>query len=518
MEEKRVNRFCAAAALTAFVLLTAALALGALTMTAKNETSDNSMMQVVTLVREPLMKSLLLSALALAAMLGVHLLLEKLGGVYLGAGLCALWLAAALLWIWAVGQRQRADAQLVLADASQFARGYYGALSEDYLQVYTYQLGLALPLHLLAKLSSVVDVDGLDFLAQCVNAALGIAGAGVLAALAQEIFEKRAAAAVLLLYVVSLPTLLFAQFVYDINLMILLCAGAMLCFARYAHTGRIGFGLGSAALSGLAMAVKPNAGIAALALLICALLHGWAERDVKIVLLAALSLAIGRGTLALVTAWYAAKGGVTFRANVSMLARLAMGMQDSPIAAGWYNQYTEQFFPAEVTAQQEKAQALADIGVRLSWMRENPAAALAFYREKLLTQWLDPAYDAMWMGEASEKAGRYSGIVIDLIYRGGGGLRKLMDSYMDAVQTAIYGLAALGGARLMKKRGDAAALMIPVTVLGGALYHLLFEAKAQYAYPYMIYMLPLAAAGLCALEDGFARLLRRKKADQAKIA
>ena len=35
--------------------------------------------------------------------------------------------------------------------------------------------------------------------------------------------------AALLLYIVSLPTLLFAQFVYNINLMILLCAGTWGC-------------------------------------------------------------------------------------------------------------------------------------------------------------------------------------------------------------------------------------------------------------------------------------------------
>lgn len=40
-----------------------------------------------------------------------------------------------------------------------------------------------------------------------------------------------------------------------------------------------------------------------------------------------------------------------------------------------------------------------------------------------------------------------------------------------------------------------------MTILGGMLYHLLFEAKAQYAYPYMMYMLPLAAMGLCALAE-----------------
>ena len=184
MEKRRINRFCEAAALAAFVLLTAALALCALTMTAQNEASDNIMLQTVTLVREPLLRSLLLSLAALAALLGVHGLLERLGGVRLGAGLCALWLAAALLWIWAIGMRQRADAQMVLADAHQFARNHYDALSGDYLQVYTYQLGIALPLHMLARLFSGATMGQLDFLAQCVNAALGIAGAGVLAALA----------------------------------------------------------------------------------------------------------------------------------------------------------------------------------------------------------------------------------------------------------------------------------------------------------------------------------------------
>ena len=493
------------AALAAFVLLTAALALCALTLTARNEVGDNIMLQTVTLVREPLLRSLLLSLAALAVLLGMHGLLERLGGVRLGAGLCALWLAAALLWIWAIGMRQRADAQMVLADAHQFARNHYDALSGDYLQVCTYQLGIALPLHMLARLFSGATIGQLDFLAQCVNAALGIAGAGVLAALAQELLDRRAASATLLLYIASLPTLLFAQFVYNINLMILLGAGAMLCFARYVRTGRVGFGLAYAALAGLATVAKPNAEIVLLALFICALLHGWANRDMKIVLLAALSFAIGKGAFAAVAAWYGKQGGVDFRANVSMLARLAMGMQESPIAAGWYNKYIEQFFAADVTAQQEKAQALAAIGARLGWMRENPAAALAFYREKLLTQWLDPAYDSLWMGELSEKVGRYNGL-IGSIYRRKDGLRTLMDGYMDAMQTAVYALSAVGGARLLKKKGDMAALALPVTILGGALYHLIFEAKAQYAYPYMVYMLPLAAAGLCALAEKLKKI------------
>ena len=151
------------AALAAFVLLLAALTLCALALTAQNGVGDNRMLQVVTLARQPFLKSLSLSLCMLAALAGIHVLLEKIGGVRLNAGLCALWLAAAVFWIWAIGMRQRADAQLVMADAGQFARGYYGALSEDYLQVYTYQLGLCLPLHVLAKLFSGAALGQLDF-------------------------------------------------------------------------------------------------------------------------------------------------------------------------------------------------------------------------------------------------------------------------------------------------------------------------------------------------------------------
>mgnify|MGYP000860589382 CR=1 FL=1 len=274
--------------------------------------------------------------------------------------------------------------------------------------------------------------------------------------------------------------------------------GGAFCFARYAHTKRIGFGVGYAVCIGLAMAAKPNAAVAGIALLICALLHALLNRDWKIVLLAVGSILLGRGMLSLIESWYAARSGVVFRYDVTMTARLAMGMQDSMIAAGWYNGYTEMSCPPEMTLEKEKAQAAADIASRLTWMRENPALAAKFYREKLLTMWLDPAYESVWMGAVSDKTGTMNGLA-HMIYRDDTPIRRAMTAYMNAAQNVVFALSAVGGARLMKKKDDMAALALPVTILGGALYHLIFEAKAQYAYPYMVYMLPLAAAMMLTL-------------------
>ena len=163
-----------------------------------------------------------------------------------------------------------------------------------------------------------------------------------------------------------------------------------------------------------------------------------------------------------------------------------------------------------MTLEKEKAQAAADIASRLTWMRENPALAAKFYREKLLTMWLDPAYESVWMGAVSDKTGTMNGLA-HMIYRDDTPIRRAMTAYMNAAQNVVFGLSAVGGARLMKKKDDMAALALPVTILGGTLYHLIFEAKAQYAYPYMVYMLPLAAIGLCRLEEGIKGLWKTKE-------
>ena len=112
------------AALAAFVLLTAALALCALTMTARNEVGDNIMLQTVTLVREPLLRSLLLSLAALAFALGLFLLYLLAPRLSLRkAGFYGTAVAAALfvLTTWfAAGERREMldDSQAVVMAAS----------------------------------------------------------------------------------------------------------------------------------------------------------------------------------------------------------------------------------------------------------------------------------------------------------------------------------------------------------------------------------------------------------------
>ena len=62
-------------------------------------------------------------------------------------------------------------------------------------------------------------------------------------------------------------------------------------------------------------------------------------------------------------------------------------------------------------------------------------------------------------------------------------------------------------------------LFLPMAVLGGFLFHTLWEGKSQYILPYFICMLPCAAAGIAeALEMwkkwGISKIRSRKHAEE----
>ena len=70
--------------------------------------------------------------------------------------------------------------------------------------------------------------------------------------------------------------------------------------------------------------------------------------------------------------------------------------------------------------------------------------------------------------------------------------------YMNQYQQLIFLGVLLSCVFLWCKRDILQCLPVLV-ILGGILYHLLFEAKSQYALPYFILMIPLAAYGFCSL-------------------
>ena len=503
---QKAARFLTLAALIVFACVLALVTLGALSTTASSAVANNRMNQQVTLARDGF-GGLALTAALLLALAAVHAFLRRRAGRRAFAAALALWTAAALCFVLSVGLLPRADSALVIEAAKRFAAGDFSPLEGEYFSRVSYQLGICLPLEGLARLLPGLD---LNLLMQALNCVISAALMALLCGLAGGLSgDARTSGAAALLYLAFVPMLLFNMFVYGVLPMLLLCVLAMRCFARCARTGERRFGVLYALLIGAAAALKPNAMIVMLALLICAAVHALQRKDGFLLLCAALSVVLCFALPAGVIRLYELRAGVTLAPDTGMLLRLAMGMQDSMIAAGWYNGVIEEYWPLSVTPEMEKAAALEMLAARLREFAADPAGAWAFFKEKCLTQWAEPSYDILWYGAVCGKSGRFNGLA-HAIFRDGSPVRALLAGYMNIFQQAAYVLALIGTCGMIReKRIEAVQLMLPVTVLGGFLYHMLFEAKSQYIYPYMLLLLPLAAAGMDLLA-GRARNKRKE--------
>ena len=503
---QKAARFLTLAALIVFACVLALVTLGALSTTASSAVANNRMNQQVTLARDGF-GGLALTAALLLALAAVHAFLRRRAGRRAFAAALALWTAAALCFVLSVGLLPRADSALVIDAAKRFAAGDFSPLEGEYFSRVSYQLGICLPLEGLARLLPGLD---LNLLMQALNCVISAALMALLCGLAGGLSgDARTSGAAALLYLAFVPMLLFNMFVYGVLPMLLLCVLAMRCFARCARTGERRFGVLYALLIGAAAALKPNAMIVMLALLICAAVHALEKKDGFMLLCAALSAVLCAALPSGVVRLYELRAGVTLAPDTGMLLRMAMGMQDSVIAAGWYNGVIEEYWPLSVTPEMEKAAALEMLAARLREFAADPAGAWAFFKEKCLTQWAEPSYDILWYGAVCGESGRFNGLA-HAIFRDGSPVRALLAGYMNIFQQAAYVLALIGTCGMIReKRTEAVQLMLPVTVLGGFLYHMLFEAKSQYIYPYMLLLLPLAAAGMDLLA-GRARNKRKE--------
>ena len=495
---------------TALVLATCLV--GALALIGMGMTSELRAPEIVRYVTHlPLMPVLGTAAVVLTA-LGLMRLLVRFAHIRLSGVMMALWTLLAMAFLLGSYTRQEVDFQYVCEAARCFARGDYGPMTSYYFNECSYQLGTCL---LLEGILRLVPWLNIEYTMQALNAVMSIAAAGMLSALGQLVYDRTdVRQGAIALYLLCLPMALYGIHVYGTLPMVLLSAAAMLCFALYIRSKKRRFGLLYALCIAAAYMVKMNTAIVMLALGICALLYGMESRDFRLLGYAVLGAAGAVLLARLAIAQYEWRSGVVLREDVTMLSRLVMGLQDGKRGAGWYNAYIEQFFDGTISIEQEKAIAAADLSARLAQMRGDPVRTLIFFVQKALSQWLEPTYGTLLYGNYCRQAGPWAEAA-QWVFSEESALRAGLEAYMKAWQQALYVLASIGLIRTIRERHDAAKLVIPVAVLGGFLYHMIFEAKSQYIYVYALYLVPAAAYGLCTIGDRIRAGRKLEDADEA---
>lgn len=180
---------------------------------------------------------------------------------------------------------------------------------------------------------------------------------------------------------------------------------------------------------------------------------------------------------------------------------IAMGMQENPDALkgpGTYNDYNlDTYMRAGYDSREAAEVAGGDIRQCLAKWREDPVAAVTFLKEKLLIQWIEPAYCSF---NQTRYQYRPEGWVEEL-YTGQANERAL--AFLNRFQAMVY-LAVLGYyLRILAGKLKGIQILPGIIFLGGFFITILWEAKSRYVYPYIIMILPSA---VCSMEY-YGRLL-----------
>lgn len=398
-----------------------------------------------------------------------------------------------------------ADSASVYAIAQSLASGQTGVIhpTDSYLSYYPQQIGLVAFYEVLIRLWNLLPIPyaAYHFL-QCVNVAM---------ACAIVYFQYRtlcllpendeAAVAYLFLALLNAPLMVYTSFVYgEIPSFALLCGGIYLLlrfFYRPAPNRRRRLTAMACSLLMLTMAValRKNSLIVVIAILL-AVLWEWLRSHRHRLLIWAAALALcSAAILPGIQKLYELRAGNTLSTGVPAISYIAMGMQESTRGNGWYNGFN--FYTYEtcnldsaVTAQKSKAAIRAS----LKAFGADPGYALDFYAGKFLSQWTDGSY---FCRQATQNHADGRARIVEMVYEGK--LSPAFNHFCNIYQLLVYGGALLCLVGMRRRGGDRPSLLPYVglvAVLGGFLFHMVWEANSRYILPYFLLLLPYAARGL----------------------
>ena len=192
-----------------------------------------------------------------------------------------------------------------------------------------------------------------------------------------------------------------------------------------------------------------------------------------------------------------------------------MGIRHEPAyrVGGWYTGYNTAIYAQnEFDNKRTDQTAKGDIQNRLQEFVKTPRKAFNFFEGKIRSTWLEPTYQSVWSGPLNTHNDKVDGIILKTIYREQIGYSIL--TIWDAVVMLLiftYSLIAILTIWKLDVRFNEFLLFPIIYFLGGFTFHLFWETKSQYVFPYVYCLIPLAAYGLFIYKETLRNHLARKE-------
>ncbi len=249
--------------------------------------------------------------------------------------------------------------------------------------------------------------------------------------------------------------------------------------------------------------VRTNYLIGGIALIIVYLLHSLKEKRTWGVICASCILCAMLLPKQAINSYYEKAAGTDLSNGIPATLYVAMGLQeraeDWRAAAGWFNGYNQEIYLNSGCDVEVSGQIAMDmIRERFQTFIEYPHYAVDFFGEKLISTWCEPTFQSVWVGPLVSL-----GSTTDVEWLGdlysGGAVFGLLASLMNVLNVILFSFALLF---VLWKiiRGKEILTTIEwfgiLFFVGGFTFHFFWETASQYVYPYVVFLIPVAARGM----------------------
>lgn len=187
------------------------------------------------------------------------------------------------------------------------------------------------------------------------------------------------------------------------------------------------------------------------------------------------------------------KTGLKLNQGASYYSYIAMGMQEGDRCEGWHNKYNQDSYRVAIynTGVQKKI-ALKEIEDRLDVFKNDKEYKLKFYSRKITSQWNNPTFEVFYgMDAASNEFGyrfgddyrisRYFEPFLNLYFE-----THIQEILNIEQSLMIFGCLLYMVSFFLKKNKTMEEMLLPLCFIGGFLFLIIWEAKAQYALFYYV--------------------------------
>lgn len=466
-------------------------------------------------VRDSMLKNLLGLAAAVAVLALLCLAAARMNGllqyrVRIAALLIAMaWVGGlSLWWILSADRVPVGDQAFIYGAASYFQEGDYVFFNTGcYLEMYPYQLGLVALTELVFLFAGAYNYLAFELMCACMAVGIVYWGWRIVSRIA-----KNTVASVFYCGCVMccVPLVLYTSWVYGDIPSIFFSLIAFSFLLDYDGTKKKSRILFMALALAAAVLVRQNSLIFVVAIVLAGIVHSIRNRDAWLVAAVALAVLVPQLALSGVYKMYEVRSGYEISDGIPSAAWVAMGLQKTWRGNGWYSDYHRTIYgqagyDTELTAEIAKQ----EIRARLVYFKENPSYTVDFFREKLLSQWNQPLYQAVYFNTEFSPEARPSADSIAYAVRTWrfSNLLAFADRIQFIVFVGMFCYFVFG----VKRESNLLHHIPVIAMLGGFLFSAFWEAKARYVFPYFVMMFPFAAIGFWQMAEAVRALYGHRR-------